>query len=118
MATKNSYMVHYQRNFCNEYTIYVGTPATLDRVTEILESMPRAENGDTHRITRRRAIQLGVSRVREAKRYSEQWFGGFAETGRRNPETLAEMIADAREATEAVIDEHEAMAEMVAREYV
>lgn len=105
------YLVHYPRNFCNEYTVYAGTPAQLDRLTKILESGRHAENGAVHRITRRRAIQLGQTRVREAKRDGEQWFGGFAETGKCYPEMLAEKIAEAAAATEQEIDQAEAVAD-------
>ncbi len=112
---RNSYLVHYPRNFANEYTVYVGSPATLDRLTKILESSPRADNGNVQRITRQRAIYLGRTRVREAKRYGEQWFGGFAETGFGYPESVDEMLADAIKATEAEIDhaDTDAYAEMV-----
>jgi cation transport regulator ChaC len=111
------YLVHYPRNFCNEYTVYAGTSAQLGRLTKILESGRRAENGAVHRISRREAIRLGQTRVREAKRYNEQWFGGFAETGNGYPETLAEKLADAAAATEQEIDQAEAAADWAAHEF-
>ncbi len=111
--TRNSYLVHYPRNFSNEYTIYVGSSATLDRLTKILEAEPQAENGDVRRITRQRAIYLGRTRVREAKQTGEQWFGGFAETGTAFAETLDQAIADAVAATEAEIDKAESYTAMV-----
>ncbi len=110
---RNAYMVHYPRNFCNEYTVHVGSPEILNQLAKILECLPRSENGDVRRITRQRAIYLGWTRVREAKKCGEQWFGGFAETGNSFAETLNEAIVDAAKATEAAIDEFESMAERV-----
>lgn len=111
------YLIHYPRNFCNEYAIYVGDKATLDKLVEILGNRRRAENANTQFITRRRAIQLGVSRVNEAKRDGEQWFGGFAETGTNYETDLTSVIADAAKATEAEVWQAEASAEAEAAFY-
>jgi hypothetical protein len=107
----NSYMVHYPRNFANEYQVYAGRKARLEIAKEILDSRPRAENSHTRFISRKEAIRLGWSRVREAERDNEQWFGGFAESF--SPpypfeESVEQGIANAVEAAESLIDEHEA----------
>ena len=108
----NRYLVHYPRNFSNEYEIYAGTKADLEKLIEILASRPRAENGNTCFITRKRAIYLGRTRVNEARRDNEQWFGGFASV---YPDmyagSLDQEIEQAIQATAQVILEYEAAQE-------
>jgi hypothetical protein len=113
----NHYIVHYPRNFANEYDVYAGSKARLARLAEILESWPRAENAGVHHISRKRAVYLGVTRPRQAKHDGEQWYGGWAEPRSGSsayPETLAQQIAGAVRATEDTIDEHDAMQAQIA----
>lgn len=78
-STRNVYLVSYPRDFSNEYDVYAGPAGRIDRLEELLrERIERRGAGSVERITRRRAIQLGITRVNEAKKYDEQWFGGFA----------------------------------------
>jgi hypothetical protein len=97
----NRYFVDYPRDFANEYTVY-AVPAGM--VADFGRAFPDAEP-----ITRSRAIRLGWTRVKEAKRDGEQWFGGFADSG-AYPETLGEALEACRAATEGLVSDRLATA--------
>ena len=101
----NRYLVHYPRDFSNEYLIYAGPMEQLHQLKQIFGL--RSENGSSEYITRKRAIQLGWSRPREARRNNEQWYGGFAGEDVFPSPTLEREIAQAVRATEQVIMEYE-----------
>lgn len=89
------YYVHYPRDFANEYTVFVVQHNDSGTLHALFP--------DAKRITRKEAILLGWTRPREAKQYGEQWYGGFAETGRDHNGTLNEVIDDAEVATDGAI---------------
>lgn len=67
----NSYFVNYPRNFSNEYEVYAVARGSEARLLALLP--------DASPISRKEAIRLGITRVAEAKRDNEQWFGGLCE---------------------------------------
>jgi hypothetical protein len=90
----NTYYVSYPRDFANEYEVYVVAP---EDVEVFLRAIP-----DATRISRAEAIRMGWTRPRQAKKYGEQWFGGFAEA--HGGDDLAGKIEDAVVATAALVD--------------
>jgi hypothetical protein len=111
---RNFYMVHYPRNLCNEYAVYVGSRATLDRLAEILDSSPRSENGNLCRINRRRAIYSRANPREPGHAAAGSNGSAVCRDGPGPGRNLAEMLADARKATGAEVDQAEAYAEAVA----
>lgn len=90
---RHHYFVNYPRDFANEYTVYAVPPASIPQFRALF---PEAEP-----ISRPRAIHLGWTRPREARRDGEQWFGGLAEPMRSYdpPTTLADALMLASEGT-------------------
>ena len=98
-APRMTYLIHYPRDFANEYDIFVGTKAEIDRLYALLNRSTE-RGSQLRRISRREAIQLGWSRVREAQRDGEQWYGGFAAYGREPyAHSVQAAILSAREST-------------------
>jgi hypothetical protein len=102
MAT--TYFIRYPRDFANEYTVYAVAPEDRERFGRLIP--------DAERITRYRAIEIGWTRPREAKRDGEQWFGGFAEPGHGLwAGNVAQALEACREGTREILDniesEHE-----------
>jgi hypothetical protein len=64
------YYVFYPRDFANEYDVLVVRRSWEGR---FLRAYP-----DADRITRPQALRFGLSLPRQARRDSEQWYGGFA----------------------------------------
>jgi hypothetical protein len=62
------YYIEYPRNFANEYAIYV-----LDNDTDATELGFSKDD----RISRAKAIHLGIIRPNEARKNNEQWYGGL-----------------------------------------
>jgi hypothetical protein len=96
------YFIEYPRNFCNEYEVYAVPSVDVPRFRA---AFPEAEP-----ITRTQAIKKGWTRVREAKRDNEQWFGGFHEnltTYSDTPETVPQAITACAMATLKSMEEAE-----------
>ena len=63
-----TYYIKSPRGFANEYTVYAISNA---------EDAAALRLAAEDRCTRRVAIERGYSRPRQAKRFGEQWYGGF-----------------------------------------
>jgi hypothetical protein len=93
-----TYFSEYPRDFANEYHVYA---VAADDLADFQEHFP-----DASRITRKEAIRLGWSRPREAKKYGEQWFGGFWDDGLAPcgfEETLASALEECQKATSRLV---------------
>lgn len=95
----NLYYIEYPRDFANEYSVYVVPTGEREHFEELF---PRAE-----RISRKKAVERGWTRVKEARRDGEQWFGGFGGSAGTYG-TLEEALESARQET---------LAEMKMREF-
>lgn len=83
----NRYYIEYPRDFANEYIVYV---VAAERAAELEAKLPDAE-----RITRAEAIERGIRRPRQAKRYNEQWWGSLAESIKSRHQQDRDMGGDA-----------------------
>lgn len=91
------YYVDYPRGFANEYTVYAVASTDRERFER---AFPEAEH-----ISRARAVRLGWSRPREARRGGEQWYGGFCSQGFADTPDAA--IEDCRIATQDAVEQAE-----------
>lgn len=69
LAERRVYFERCPRGFSNEYDVFVVPTSMASRCEAAL--------ADVRRISRREALRMGISRPAEARRYGEQWFGGF-----------------------------------------
>ena len=101
------YYAEYPRGFANEYTIYVVAEPADSKVLGL---------SDDERISRAKAIYLGIQRPRGATREGEQWYGGLCGgsrceeiiiNGRRidRAPTYTEMLNECAGYTHAAADE-------------
>ncbi len=98
------YFIHYPRDFANEYEIFVVSQADSSRLVDRIPS--------ARRITRKQAIERGITRPRMAKKFGEQWFGGFRESDSLPvySGTLDEILTSCIQGTLEAIEYQESMA--------
>ena len=94
---KNRYYIDYPRNFANEYNVFV---VSAEDESKFEQAYPKAQ-----RITRKRAIELGWTRTKEAGKNGEEWCGSFCSLGRTAPKNIADAIASCLADTKIMLKE-------------